>query len=212
MPIVDPAGVRAFRAHGYVLLLAVLDGGIVGRGRNIAAAMLAARPPAAGHAGPYFRWPAFAAGGHPLLDFYREAGVAELAASLLRPDLAVTEPDFAQLATTIPPWPHRPGGPHVDGLTPPPPDGLPGTFSLLCGIWLSDHREHNQGNLWVWPGTHLRFGAWLADRGRRRADPDRPDESGTVPAGGARRSGAGHRPGGQRAVRALPARAQYRRA
>ncbi len=165
MRIVDPAGVRAFRAHGYVLLPAVLDEGIVGRGRDIAAAMLAAQPPAAGHTGPDYRWPAFAAGGHPLLEFYREADVAGLAASLLRPDLPVTEPDFAQLATTIPPWPHRPGGPHVDGLTPPPPDGRPGTFSLLCGIWLSDQREHNQGNLWVWPGTHLRFGEWLARRG-----------------------------------------------
>ena len=75
------------------------------------------------------------------------------------------EPDFAQLATTIPPWPHRPGGPHVDGLTPPPPDGRPGTFSLLAGIWLTDQSRPDQGNLWIWPGTHLRFGAYLAERG-----------------------------------------------
>ncbi len=165
MRIVDPAGVRAFRAHGYALRPAVLDEDILGRGREIAARMLAAQPPPAGQAGPYFLWPRFEAGRHPLLDFYRDAGIAGLAASLLRPGLAVSEPDFAQLATTIPPWPHRPGGPHVDGLTPPAPDGRPGTFSLLCGIWLSEHREQNQGNLWVWPGTHLRFGAWLADRG-----------------------------------------------
>jgi hypothetical protein len=148
-----------------VLRPAVLSDRIVRRGREIAAAMLAAEPPPAGHTGPYFLWPAFGDGGHPLLDLYREAGIGGLAKSLLRPGLTVTEPDFAQLATTIPPWPHRPGGPHVDGLTPPPPDGRPGTFSLLCGLWLSDHREPDRGNLWVWPDTHLRFGEWLAERG-----------------------------------------------
>src|SRR3984957_7315908 len=103
MRIVDAGEVRAFRAHGYVLLPAV-------------------QPPPAGHAGPHFLWPRFGGDPHPLLDYYRDAGPPAIAASLLRPDLTVDEPDFAQLATTIPPWPHRPGGPHVDGLTPPPPD------------------------------------------------------------------------------------------
>jgi hypothetical protein len=50
--------------------------------------------------------------------------VAGLAAELLRP--AVTEPDFAQVATTVPPYPHRPGGPHVDGLTGVEPGGRSG--------------------------------------------------------------------------------------
>ena len=165
MRIVDAAEVRAFRAHGYVLLPAVLDRGLLARGRAIAAAMLAAQPPPAGHAGPHFLWPRLGGDPHPLLDYYRDVGLAAIAASLLRPDLTVDEPDFAQLATTIPPWPHRPGGPHVDGLTPPPPDGRPGTFSLLCGIWLSGQQEPNRGNLWVWPGTYLRFGAWLTEHG-----------------------------------------------
>ena len=53
----------------------------------------------------------------------------------------------------------------MDGLTPPLPDGRPGTFSLLCGVWLSDQREQNRGNLWLWRGTHLRFGDWLGERG-----------------------------------------------
>jgi hypothetical protein len=165
MPIVDPARVSSFRAHGYVLLPGVLDDRLLGLGRRIAAALVEAEPPPAGHAGPYFLWPRFGDGEHPLLGFYREAGLPDLAGALLRPDLTVAEPRSAQLATTIPPWPHRPGGPHVDGLTPPEADGRPGTFSLLCGVWLSDQRAGNQGNLWVWPGTHLRFGDWLARRG-----------------------------------------------
>ena len=81
-------------------------------------------------------------------------------AELIRPD--VDEPDFAQIATTIPPWSHRPGGPHVDGVSPLAPDGTPYTFSMLAGVWLSDQEEQYHGNLHVWPGTHLRFGDYLA--------------------------------------------------
>jgi hypothetical protein len=99
--------------------------------------MLARRPHAEDHVGPYFLWPRFGAAGHPLLDLYHRAGVGQLAAGLLRPDLTVQVPDFAQVATTIPPWPH-PGGPHVDGLTPGEPDGRPGTH-LRFGRYLAEH-------------------------------------------------------------------------
>jgi hypothetical protein len=143
----------------------MLDDEQIADGRRLVAAALAAAPPQQGHVGPYFLWPRFGAAGHGLLDFYRDAGIGALAAGLLRPDLDVQEPDFAQLATTIPPWPHRPGGPHVDGLVPPSPDGRPGTFSLLAGLWLSDQSQPDQGNLWLWPGTHLRFGSYLAECG-----------------------------------------------
>ncbi|HEY7433373.1 MAG TPA: phytanoyl-CoA dioxygenase family protein [Streptosporangiaceae bacterium] len=155
----------AFREQGFVVVPAALDGGQLARGRNLVGQLLAAEPPAQGHVGPYFLWPRFGEAGHPLLDFYADTGIAALARGLLRADLELEEPDFAQLATTIPPWPHRPGGPHVDGLTPAERGGRPGTFSLLAGVWLTDQRERYQGNLWVWPGTHLRFGSYLADRG-----------------------------------------------
>jgi hypothetical protein len=174
MPRVSQRDLMAFRTHGYVLIHDVLGEVILAQGREIAAALLAAQPPEPGSAGPYFLWPRLGPGGHALLDFYRAAGLGELAGELLRPGLAADEPDFAQLATTIPPWPHRPGGPHVDGLAPATPDGRPGTFSLLCGAWLSDHAEPDRGNLWVWPGTHLRFGAWLAEHGADAlCEPDR---------------------------------------
>ena len=166
MPGITRAEIAAFRTHGYVVVPGALDARLLASGRAIATTMLAAKPPPAGQAGPYFLWPRFEGGDvSGLLAFYRESGIAQLAAALLRPDLAIEEPDFGQLATTIPPWPHRPGGPHVDGLTPPAADGRPGTFSLLAGAWLSDQAEPNRGNLWVWPGTHLRFGAYLAQRG-----------------------------------------------
>jgi len=174
----------AFREQGFVVIPGAIDHRQLALGRRTATAMLMAEPPAAGHVGPYFLWPRFAgtpgcrqlksrderagyapASDHGLLRFYRQTRLGELAAALLRPELPPEEPDFAQLATTFPPWPHRPGGPHVDGISPPLPDGTPGTFSLLAGAWLTDHSETNHGNLWVWPGTHLRFGAYLARHG-----------------------------------------------
>jgi hypothetical protein len=170
MTPVTSAQLGSFREHGYVVIPGVLNDRQLACARRMTGAMLFAEPPPAGHAGPYFLWPRFAEpadGGleHGLLRFYRESGIGDLAAGLLRPELPAIAPDFAQLATTIPPYPHRPGGPHVDGISPPADDGLPGTFSLLAGVWLTDHRQLDQGNLWVWPGTHLRAGAYLAQHG-----------------------------------------------
>ena len=155
----------AFREKGYVVIPGALDGQQIAEGREIVAAMMDAEPPAPDLVGPYFLWPRFEAAGHRLLDFYHAAGIGALATGLLRLGLEVQEPDFAQVATTIPHWPHRPGGPHVDGVTPASPDGRPGTFTLLAGLWLTDQTERDRGNLWIWPGTHLRFGRYLAERG-----------------------------------------------
>ncbi|MBX6354317.1 MAG: phytanoyl-CoA dioxygenase family protein [Micromonosporaceae bacterium] len=156
---------HAFREQGFVVVPDVLTGDQIASARAVVKTLLEKKPYAEGHVGPYFLWPRFRRANHPLLDLYRAAGIGQLAAELLRPGLAVDDPDFAQVATTIPPWPHRPGGPHVDGLTPPEPSGRPGTFSLLAGVWLTDMSRRHRGNLWAWPGTHLRFGRYLAERG-----------------------------------------------
>lgn len=170
MAVISRADIEQFREQGFVVIPGVLGERLLALGHRVATAMLTAEPPAPRHRGFYFLWPQFAGPSacghdHGLLRFYRESGIAALAAGLLRPDLPPAEPDRAQLAVTVPRWPHRPGGPHVDGITPPEPSGWPGTFSLLAGVWLTDHSEKNCGNLWVWPGSHLRAGAWLADRG-----------------------------------------------
>jgi len=132
-----------FREQGYVVVPGVLTDEQVAVGRRTVAEMLEREPPAA--VGYHFLWPRFD-GSHPLLDLYRAAGIDELAPQLVRTDLGIEEPDFAQVATTIPPWPHRPGGPHVDGITPIAPDGRPGTFTLLAGLWLTGHDELDHGN------------------------------------------------------------------
>jgi hypothetical protein len=152
-----------FRAQGFVVVPGVLDADQVAAGRAMIAILLAEQPPADGPG--ISLWPQFEQDGHPLLNLYRTAGIADLAGQLLRPDDAVDEPESAQVAITIPPWPHRPGGPHVDGLSPTEPDGRPGTFSLLAGLWLSDQSRRDRGNLWIWPGTHLRFGEYLRQHG-----------------------------------------------
>ncbi len=186
MAEISLSALAAFRAQGYVVIPGVLDERQRAFGSRTAAAMLTAQPPAAGHTGPYFLWPRFGPAGdcghdHGLLRFYRQSGIAELAAALLRPDLPPDEPDFAQLATTIPPWPHRPGGPHVGGLSLRVPHGQAETFSILAGAWLTDHAGPDRGNLWVWPGTHLRFGEYLTEHGADalgRLPPDPPIEVG----------------------------------
>jgi hypothetical protein len=63
-------------------------------------------------------------------------------------------PAQLQVSLNIPIWRHEPGGPHIDGLTPPEPSGRPGTFTLLAGIFLTDQMAKDMSNLWVWPGSH----------------------------------------------------------
>jgi hypothetical protein len=167
-----------FAEQGFVVVPGVLGNEQLLQARAVVTALLDEQPAPAGHVGPHFLWPHFDPQGHPLLDLYRQMPIAELAGQLLRPGLAVQDPEFAQVATTIPPFPHRPGGPHVDGLTPGEDDGRPGTFSLLAGVWLTDQSMPHQGNLWIWPGTHRRFGQYLAERG---AGALRLDEMGPGP-------------------------------
>ena len=158
---------RLFREQGYVVIPGVLTDAQIARGLALIDDELSADPPPPGHVGQLARWPRFTPGGpaHPLLEFYRETGVARLAAGLLRGDLPPDEPDFAQVAVTIPTWRHRPGGPHLDGLNTLTDEPGPYSFSLLAGLWLSDQSAPDNGNLYVWPGTHLRAGAYFAEHG-----------------------------------------------
>ena len=170
MAVISSADIDRFREQGFIVIPGVLGERLLALGHRVATAMLTAEPPPPEFRGPYFLCPRFAGPGecaydHGLLHFYRESGIAALAAGLLRPELPPEEPGAAQLAITVPRWPHRPGGPHVDGIGPLEPSGRPGTFSLLAGAWLTDHSETSRGNLWVWPGSHLRVGAWLAEQG-----------------------------------------------
>ncbi len=73
--------------------------------------------------------------------------------------------DHIQVATTVPPYRHVPGGPHIDGHGPDsePPD----SFTMLAGVLLTDQRASASGNLWVWPGSHLDHQRLFHERGTR---------------------------------------------
>lgn len=96
-------------------------------------------------------------------DLFRASPVRDLASSLVAPlpiDLGF---DHVQVAITVPPWSHRPGGPHLDGFGLDPESVA--SFTMLAGIPLTDQRSPSSGNLWVWPGSHLVHEALFRERG-----------------------------------------------
>jgi hypothetical protein len=86
-----------------------------------------------------------------------------LAESLTGPG-TLEVPWQVQVALNIPPFGHRPGMHHIDGA-PGEPDGRPGTFTMLAGVLMSDQRDEDSGNLWVWPGTHLSHAEYFRQHG-----------------------------------------------
>src|SRR3546814_15067920 len=63
---------------------------------------------------------------------------------------------------SIPPHPHRPGAPHIDGHR---PDEEVASFTMLAAIFLSDESTPDRGNLWVWPGSHRVHQQLFPERG-----------------------------------------------
>jgi hypothetical protein len=121
-------------------------------------------PPPVGHRGFHFYWDSQPSEADPLLAALCATSAFDLAASLVAP-LKLVRPRQIQISLNIPIWEHRPGGPHIDGLTPPEPSGRPGTYSLLAGIFLTDQQAPDSGNLWVWPGSHHVGSAHLRQHG-----------------------------------------------
>jgi len=74
-----------------------------------------------------------------------------------------------QVALNIPPFSHRPGGPHIDAAHAEPIDSpIRGTFTLLAGVLMTDQLGEDSGNLWVWPGTHLAHAAYFREHGPQK--------------------------------------------
>ena len=157
---------RRFAEEGYVVVPRAVPRRLVEGARREATRLLALRPPPAGHAGPHFYvledcLPA------PLLDTFFASRALAVAESLIEPG-RFEAPEHVQVSLNIPPFYHRPGGPHIDGLAPPEPGGRPGTFTLLAGVFLTYQEREDVGNLWVWPGTHARAALYFRERGAVR--------------------------------------------
>jgi len=154
--------VREFAERGFLVLPRVVPPESVSAGSDVIDELVEADAPGPDVRGPhnYFaeatRVPALAA----LLTASPAFGLAE---ALTGPG-TLEVPWQVQIALNIPPFPHRPGMHHLDG-TPPEPDGRPGTFTMLVGVLMSDQADEDAGNLWVWPGTHLRHAEYFRENG-----------------------------------------------
>jgi hypothetical protein len=95
----------------------------------------------------------------------RQSGALDLAEQLVKPHHLHHAFDHIQVALNIPPYSHRPGGPHLDGHR--PNQDRPGSFTMLAAIYLCDESVPSSGNLWVWPGSHVAHQALFAERGPR---------------------------------------------
>ncbi|GAA5096334.1 hypothetical protein GCM10023319_55920 [Nocardia iowensis] len=155
---------RTFAEQGFLVLPQVVSHELVARAAAAVDGSIAAEPPGSGVRGPYFYFPA-SQQVPDLLSLLMDSPAFELAECLTGSN-TLTPPEQVQIALNIPPFSHRPGGPHIDGF-PPEPDGRPGTFTLLAGVLLSDQLDEDAGNLWAWPGTHLTHAEYF-----RRYGPD----------------------------------------
>lgn len=95
----------------------------------------------------------------------RSSPALTIASELVAPHHLDFAFDHIQVATTVPPWRHVPGGPHIDGHG--PGQDPPASFTMLAGILLTDQTDPSSGNLWVWPGSHLIHQNLFRDRGTK---------------------------------------------
>lgn len=163
MPTYSHDQLRHFGERGYTVVPSGLSSAALAAVAAEVERRIAEAPPPADKHGFHFYWPSGLAPPDPLIAPLIAGGILERAAELTAP-LEFVVPTAAQISLNMPPWPH-PGGPHIDGLTPPEPDGRPGTFTLLAGLMLTDQSEPDMGNLWVWPGSHRVIADYLCANG-----------------------------------------------
>ena len=157
---------RAFAERGYVVIGDVVQRELINAAMLYVDALIEQEPPPPNHRGYHFYWRNALAPSNPLRSLLTDSPAWSIAEFLINP-IKLALPQQAQVSLNIPPWPHRPGGPHLDGLTPPEPSGRPGTFTMLAGVFLTDQLSSDMGNLWVWPGSHRVTATYL-----RRYGPD----------------------------------------
>jgi hypothetical protein len=154
---------RAFADHGYLVVPGAVPPDVVAGANAAVDRLLAEQPPPAGHVGPYSPVPGAAATAE-LTGVLSSTAAWDCAQALVGSG-QLEVPTQVQVALNIPPFPHRPARHHLDGLNPLDPDGRPWTFTLLAGVLLTDQTAPDCGNLWVWPGTHLRHAAYFRAKG-----------------------------------------------
>jgi Phytanoyl-CoA dioxygenase (PhyH) len=155
---------RAFAERGYVVIGDVIPRELMRAAMLHIDGLMKEEPPPPDRRGFHFYWRNARTRSDPLRSLLTDSPAWNIAEALIKP-LQLAVPQQVQVSLNIPPWDHRPGGPHLDGLTPPEPSGRPGTFTMLAGIFLTDQRACDMGNLWVWPGSHQAIATHLRCHG-----------------------------------------------
>ncbi|HEY4023122.1 MAG TPA: phytanoyl-CoA dioxygenase family protein [Pseudonocardiaceae bacterium] len=150
--MLDEGQVREFAERGYVVIPQVIPADLLAAASRTIDRIIEKKPPGAEVRGQHFYFPDTAKVPW-LLALLTETAAWSYMESLTGAD-TLEVPRQVQVALNIPPFPHRPGRPHIDGY-PPLSDGRPGTFTMLAGVLMSDQLGENGGNLWTWPGSHL---------------------------------------------------------
>jgi hypothetical protein len=141
-----------FAERGFLVLPGVVPPDVMAAASAAIDELIERDPPGPEVRGPYNYFPE-AARAPALAALLADSPAFGLAESLTGAG-TLDRPWQVQVALNLPPVPHRPGMHHIDGA-PGEPDGRPGTFTMLAGVLMSDQRDEDAGNLWVWPGTHL---------------------------------------------------------
>lgn len=155
-----------FTERGFLLIPGVVRGRTLTQTGSRIDEIIAADPPAPDKRGNHFYFRNTKKDQEPALTAPLTGSDAfDLAEQLTGPG-TLQAPTQVQIALNIPPYPHRPGRPHIDASDPESTGGpIRGTFTLLAGILMTDQLAENAGNLWVWPGTHLTHAAYFRENG-----------------------------------------------
>jgi hypothetical protein len=166
MPRLTDDQLRRFAIDGYLLIPKVVPEDLLAATDAEIDRLMAEAQPDEGDRGPgQSTWFAARSRLPRCDDMLRRSPALGIARELVSPNdidhagLDNSRYDHIQIAITVPPWPHVPGGPHIDGWTP------GDSFTMLAGILLTDQRGTQFGNLWVWPGSHLAHERMFRDRG-----------------------------------------------
>jgi hypothetical protein len=162
--VLNDAQITEFVERGYVVVPRAVPGELLGKAARRIDDVAAADPPEAEKRGAHFYF--LRTKDEPdLLAPLTESPAFGLAEDLAGPGL-LRVPWQVQVAMNIPPYSHRPGGPHIDSGHAEPVEGpIRGTFTLLAGILMTDQLAENSGNLWVWPGTHVTHSEYFRAHG-----------------------------------------------
>ncbi|MGB9365551.1 MAG: phytanoyl-CoA dioxygenase family protein [Xanthobacteraceae bacterium] len=160
----DRVQLREFAERGFIVVSNVIPADLRAAAMRAIDDMISRQPPPTEKRGFHFYWLNDVEQPDTMLSLLTDSGVIGLVESVIAP-LRLLLPRQVQISLNIQPWNHRPGGPHLDGMTPPEPSGRPGTFTLLAGVILTDQTEPDMGNLWVWPRSHKVCAAYLREHG-----------------------------------------------